>query len=303
MLRPGPAWAALLAVWVLPVEAEAQGVDIRLGGTRGDGSGILFRCPEGSPCVPNDRAFRAFVSELGQVFAPRLWSPAATSGRAGFRAGLAWSGSFVSDEAHWRLTERGQAENRPTEFLHAMHLVVRKGLPWSFEVGAQLTWMLESDMVAPGLELRWAFREGIDHFPDLALRTAVSTLLGSRDLDLTAFTADFVVSRDFAVASVAELSPFLAWGIVFTAARSDVIDPTPGTFASGTDGVLRPDRENDFVFDPVRFGDLVDQRLSLGVRARFYGIEWSVQGDVQMFADGQAFGPVGTVSTQLGLIH
>lgn len=252
-------------------------------------------------CRPNNRAFESFVAELGQVTAPRLWAPAATAGRVGFEVALGHSSSFVSDAPHWRLTDQGQATNRPTGDLHALHLALRKGLPGAFEVQAQLTWLLDSEMVTPSLELRWAFLQNAPRWPDLALRTAVGTLLGARNLSLTTWTTDILASRAFTVASTWELTPFMGFGLVLLDARSDVVDPTPGVLRTGADGQARPDRENDLVFDPVTLGERVDPRLTLGVQGRYRGLLLSVQGDLQLFSEGQFVGPVSSLSTQLGL--
>ncbi|MEM1026323.1 MAG: hypothetical protein AAGD10_13275 [Myxococcota bacterium] len=295
-------WALLAVLGVSTWAGTAHaGVDIRLAGTRGDGEGILFRC-DPAPCQPDNAGFRSLMTELAYVVAPRIAGPAETLGHSGFELGLGWAGSFVSNEDWWRLTERGQDEQAPTQFFNTLRLDLQKGLPLSLQVGAHVQWVLDSQMVAPGIELRWAFQEGYAHIPDFSLRAAVNTLLGTRDFDLTTFSADFVVSKGFTVGRAVRLAPYLGWSILLIDARSEVIDPTPTTFVASESG-LRPDVENDFVFADVDFGDDLNQRVALGLRATFSVVAVGVQGDLQLFSDGEALGPVGTVSTQLALSY
>jgi len=294
-------WALLAGLGVSTWATTAQaGVDIRLNGTRG-GEGVLFRC-DPAPCQPDNAGFRSLMTELAYVVAPRIEGPAETIGHAGFEVGLGWAGSFVSDEDWWRLTENGQENNAPTQFLNTLRLDVQKGLPLSLQLGAHVQWVLDSQMVAPGLELRWAFQEGYRFLPDFSLGASVNTLLGTRDFDLTTFSGDFVISKGFTVGQAARLAPYLGWSMMLIDARSEVIDPTPTTFVMSDEG-LRPDVENDFVFANVDFGDDVNQRLALGIRATFSVVIIGVQGDLQLFSDGEAVGPVGTVSTRVALSY
>jgi hypothetical protein len=283
------------------VSALAAGHDLRLNGTRADGTGILFSCTP-APCQPDNRAFRELTTELAYVVAPRSITPAETLGHSGFSVGMGWSGSFVSDEDYWRLTEDGQQTQRPTEFFNVLQVEFRKGLPWSFEVGTHVMWVLDSEMVAPGIDLRWSFQEGYDFLPDFALRAAVNTLLGTRDFDLTTVSVDFSLSKAFAVGGVAQLAPYFSWGVLFISATSDIVDPTPTEFVNDG-GVLRPDIENDIVFESVGPTDDFNSRAILGLRALFSVLEVSVQGELQMFSQGNVVGPVGTVGTKLGLVY
>lgn len=282
--------------------AVAGGNDFRLGGTRGDGEGILFSC-EPRPCAPDNAAFRDFATELGFLLAPRLATPAATLGVAGFEVGLLWSGHFVSDEDHWLLTEDGQATEEPSSFFQTLQLDIRKGLPLSFEVGATLTWLTDSQVFAPGLDLRWAFQEGYDFMPDFALRGAISTMVGNPDFDLTMISTDVVISKGIPAGGLANITPYASFGALFTAASSEVVDPTPTTFVEVGDPPVRiPDNENDIAFDRVDFTDEVYARVIAGVRSRFSIIDVLVQGELQMFRDGRVAGPVGTVTTKLALV-
>jgi hypothetical protein len=298
------ALAALVAASVLASSGpvRAGGTDFRLNGVDRNGQGILFSC-EPLPCAADDAAFASFATELSFLLSPRLASPAATLGVAGFEVGLLWSGHFVSDEDHWLLTEDGQDTGEAASFLQTMQLEVRKGLPLSFEVAATLSWLVDSQVFAPGLELKWAFQEGYDYLPDLALRGAVNTMVGSPDMSLTNITADFVLSKSVAAGGVARITPYASFGALFTSASSEVVDPTPTTFVEQGDPPVRvPDSENDIAFDAVGLTEEVFAKVTAGVRARFSLIDVLVQGELMMFRDGEVIGPAGTVTTKLSLV-
>jgi len=286
------------ALGVVSGSARAGGNDFRLNG---GGREILFSC-EPRPCAADDGAFRSFATELGFLLSPRLAAPAATAGVAGFEVGVLWSGHFVSDEEHWLLTEDASTTGEGSDFLQTLQLEIRKGLPWSFEVGAMLTWLSDSQIFAPGLELRWAFREGYDFLPDFAFRGAISTMVGNPDMDLTTITTDVVLSESIPAGGIVEVTPYASFGALFTAASSDVVDPTPTTFIEQGDPPVRvPDTENDIAFDAVGFGDEVYAKVVLGTRARFSLIDLAVQGEFQMFREGDVIGPAGTITTKLAL--
>lgn len=298
------ALAALLAASVVAWSGSvrAGGNDFRLNGVDGNGRGILFSC-QPLPCAADDAAFAAFASELSFVLSPRLASPAATLGVAGFEFGLLWSGHFVSDEDHWQLTEDGQRTGEGAPFLQTMQLEVRKGLPLSFEVAATMGWLVDSQIFMPGLELKWAFQEGYDFMPDFALRGAINTMVGSPDLSLTNVTTDLVISKPIPAGGIVRITPFVSLGALFTAASSQVVDPTPTTFVEQGDPPIRvPDTENDIAFEAVGLAEEVFAKVTGGVRARFSLVDLLVQGELMMFRDGELIGPAGTVTTKLALI-
>ncbi|NJK90130.1 MAG: hypothetical protein HC923_12595 [Myxococcales bacterium] len=279
----------------VPTPASALSNDFRLNQTRPDGSGILFTCASGT-CAPDNRGFRSFATELAFITAPRFAAPADTLGVAGFEVGVQWSGSFLSDDDHWGLTEEAGESGQRTSFLQTLQLGVRKGLPFSFEVGASMSWLVDSEMFIPGVELRWAFQEGYDFLPDFAVRGAVSHLVGNRDMSLTVLSTDVTLSKTAALGGLCRLTPFVGFGALWTAASSEIVDPTPSTLVGG-----QPDTPNDIVFESVDLTDEVQARAAAGIRARFSLVDVQVQGELQMFRDGELVGPVGTLSANLGL--
>lgn len=279
-----------------PGAAHAGDLDFRLNGTTPAGDGILFdRCGADDGCLfrANNAAFRDFTTQLGFVIAPRMASPAETLGHAGFHVSAMWSGSIVSGEEYWLVTERGQGGDGTPGLVQTLQLDVRKGLPFSFEVGANLVWLADSEMFAPGLEVRWALQEGFQYIPDLAIRGAVNHMVGNRDLLLTTVGADVVLSKSFGLGGTVNLAPYASWSLLFIAATSRVIDPTP---------LDENDLPSNLVFDERTPASDINHRLTVGLRLLYAVVNISVQGEFQMLSDYETGGSgVATITTKLGL--
>jgi hypothetical protein len=193
--------------------------------------------------------------------------------------------------------------------LQTLQLDVRKGLPFSFEIGVNFMWLIDSELFAPGLEVRWALQEGYKWVPDFSLRGSVNHMVGNRDLLLTTVGADATISKNFGLFGMVNVAPYLSWSFIFIAATSRVIDPTPDveiteevlTPDGTTRDVARSDIENNFVFQEVTLGNQLHHKLTIGLRTVYYVLNVSVQGEFQMFGGDKAFGPVATISTKLGL--
>ncbi|MFO0725511.1 MAG: hypothetical protein U1E65_17135 [Myxococcota bacterium] len=294
MLRETRAIAALAAVAILGVSGRAQaaGNDFRLNARSADGNGILF-----TGSTPNPDAWRRLTTELAYVMSPRLAEPAETLGHAGFQVAMLWSGSLVSSgESYWGVTERAQLPNgKASPLLSTLQLDLKKGLPFSFELGANVAWLVESNMVAPGLEVRWTFQEGYALAPDVGIRAGVTHLVGNRDLSMTVVGIDGVISKGFGIGGFMHLAPYLSWTVMMVAASSRVIDPTP---------TVDKDFGDNFVFPELKPGDNIHHKLTLGARALFYVLNLSFQSEFEMLekdATGtKFFGSVATVSVKLG---
>jgi hypothetical protein len=220
------------------------------------------------------------------VLGPRLAAPAETLGHAGFHVSAGWTGSFVdANRPEWRVTDVARRTGEASGLLQTLAVDVRKGLPFSFEVGAQLQWLVDSEVFAPGAELRWALEETHDYVPDLAFRAAVSHVVGNRDLSLTTAAFEGSVSKDFGLFGMVSLTPYLGWALVLPTARSGIIDPTPATFVGMP---RRPDVENDFVFEAVELGDVTNHRVTAGLRVLVHIVAVTVQGEIQALGEEAA---------------
>jgi hypothetical protein len=118
---------------------------------------------------------------------------------------------------------------KPEASMGTTQIHVRKGLPFSFEVGTVLTLLDDSDLMAVGVEGKWSLHEDIFWpLPDLAIHGGVNTLLGSSDLVLTNLQIDALTSLPIGIGSVVNLTPFGGYGVVLPFSASRLIDTTPG---------------------------------------------------------------------------
>ncbi len=216
--------------------------------------------PCGNSPSGDQEAFTEIAREYGMAFAPRLLGPAETLGVNGFQFGFQLgltniNQTEVTDGSTTPYWTRTVEDESPPSVLKTVHLDMKKGLPYSLEIGASMSWLFDSEMFAFGGNVKWAPNEGIDAFPvDFAARFSASRVVGSSQLDLTTLGLDLILSRGFGVGGVANLAPYMAYSPVFVFARSGVLDSTP---AIGTD----PQRS--FVFEKE---ELTIHRFVVGTR-------------------------------------
>jgi hypothetical protein len=152
-------------------------------------------------------------------------------------------------------------------------LHVRKGLPWSFELGARAAWFEKSRMGTGTVELKWALNEGFTYLPDIGVRAHVTKLLNSRDFDVTAGGIDLGLGKQFAIAGMVTLTPYVGWNLVFVGASTGNIDFNPGRSLADADQA-GSQYTDYFVFDNV-------QAASNAIN-RFYGGFRFIGGVVQL---------------------
>lgn len=213
--------------------------------------------PCGTRPTPDQEAFASLAKEYGMIFAPSLVAPAETMGINGFQFNIQVGLHAINaSEDYWT---RAVEDGDPSDFMSTVRLDVRKGLPYSFEVGMNATYLVESELWAFGGMLKWALNESVDAFPvDIAVRGSVNRVVGSPQIELTTVGLDAVLGKSFGVGGVANLSPYIGYSPVWTFARSGVIDGTPGN---------GEDLQNSFVFaeeEAVLHRFLVGTRVMLG---------------------------------------
>lgn len=252
----------LLSVVVLPRPALANRYDLHLGNFIND------TCS--GDC--SQQLFHDLMRELGMASAPVFLSPAETLGLNGFSFALEGSVVPINNDAdYWQLATEGS----PGSVLFIPHLHVRKGLPFSFEVGAQLSMVPESELFVVGAEVKWAMNEGFYLIPDLAIRFAVNHIIGSKDFELTNGGWDISVSKAFGIGGMFSLTPYAGYNMLFIHASSHV--------------VLENTTEMDqFVFSKVNWKDNMIHRFFVGLRLTTYIFQITVEGlfsnhDLHMF--------------------
>ncbi len=267
----------LLSACVFARPSLANRYDLHLGNFIND------TCSATNTCYPNQR-FRGLMRELGMATAPVFLSPAETLGLNGFS--FAFEGSVVpinNDADYWSPDywnpdlRIGQpvSEGKPGSVLFIPHLHVRKGLPFSFEVGAQLSMVPESELFIVGAEVKWAMNEGFYLIPDLAIRFAVNHIVGSKDFELTTGGWDVSVSKAFGVGGMLSLTPYAGYNMLFLHASSHVV----------LDATAEMDQ---FVFSKVNWKDNMVHRFFVGLRLTTYIFQITLEGlfsnqDLHMF--------------------
>jgi hypothetical protein len=197
------------------------------------GSCDSFGGPNNTNCLATstkDKAFRSFAGQLGEVMTIKGVAPADSPGVAGFvfqidRSFNDFDVKADGAENPWVLAHK---TSDPADSMGTTQIHVRKGLPFSFEVGTVLTLLDDSDLMAVGVEGKWALHEDIFWpLPDLAIHGGVNTLLGSSDLVLTNLQIDALLSLPIGIGSVVNLTPFGGYGVVLPFSASRLIDTTP----------------------------------------------------------------------------
>lgn len=137
-------------------------------------------------------AYRTVVRQLGVAIANKPLLPAETLGINGFDVSLVNTWSFIDayekdGVAPW---ERVNQDGDPSHVLWMPALQVRKGLPFSLEVGGTLGYLAFSRQTAFGAFGRWAVLEGYPSLaPDLTVQVGYSGYIGNSELALGAMDA------------------------------------------------------------------------------------------------------------------
>jgi hypothetical protein len=210
---------------------------------RGDRNDLTLERIIGMPTVPgmfNDPSdpvrqtqYKSLMSELSVVMSPRALAPSDTLGYSGFQLAFETSFTQITNTAdYW---QKG-VENVSSSFLPTISVMARKGI-WlplpGFEIGAGATKLMDSSMYAVQGYAKLALHEGFHDWaiPSLAVRGAVSRVLGTSQVDLTVLSLDASVSKSFGIAGTVTLDPYLGAGTLLSFVRGQVIDTTPNVDA------------------------------------------------------------------------
>lgn len=229
---------------------------------------------------PDQAAFKEYARELGNAISPKLLAPAETLGINGFQFATQLSITNIKDtEDYWQI---GVEDSDPPGTLMATHLTMRKGLPFSFEVGGTATYLVQSELWSFGAEGKWSLNEAVDDVPvDLGIRAAYSRMVGSTQMNLSTFNLDIILSRSFGAGGVVNIAPYMAYSPLWVYASSEVLDPTPA---------IPDDPQNNFVL--AKENPSV-HRFIFGMRFIFAGVNFTPEASL---AQG-----IQTYSVNLGL--
>lgn len=216
--------------------------------------------------------FRGFVRELGAAISSVNLMPPETLGHAAFSVSAELSVVSLDTDAFDFPSDR---PNNGTLLIPALH--VRKGLPFSLEVGGRGAWLDKSHMVALTGELKWALNEGFAYLPDVGVRGHLTRLLGTRDFQVTTAGADFGIGKQFAIGGMLTLTPYAGWDLVFVGASASNVDFDPGRSPEASVATRNAQFENTAVFQEVKMGE--------NSHNRFYGGLRFISGIVQLGAE------------------
>jgi len=179
----------------------------------------------GNPGTSNAQAnarvngdFKAFSRTIAAVMTSTSLTPPKSLGHAGFAVNAELGVVGLPSDVYIP-TERAQTS---TVLVPSIH--VRKGLPFSIDLGARVGWLDRSSMFAATGEIRWAVNEGfIAWLPDIALRLHATQLLNTRNLHLTATGLDASVGKQFPLGGMVTITPYGGIDMTGVSSRSDVI--------------------------------------------------------------------------------
>ena len=206
--------------------------------------------------------FRAFARRLGAAMTSVNLAPPETLGHSAFAI-----------SAELSVVDFGVA-TKPTDLptqrqvggpvlLPSIH--IRKGLPWSFELGVRAAWFEKSRMGTGTVELKWALNEGFTYLPDICVRGHVTKILNSRDFDVTAGGLDLGIGKQFAIAGMVTLTPYIGWNLVFVGASTNNVDFQPDRTLAQSDAPT-DQFKNYYIFENVLAATNTNNRFYGGFR-------------------------------------
>ncbi len=161
--------------------------------------------------------YAQLIRELGVTIAARAIAPPETLGASGFEIVFDTPMSFIDvrqvggEPSPW---ERAHIDEDPGSFAYTPGLTLRKGLPFSLEVGFTGRWMGNSRQGVFGGSIRAALVEGYKPFPDVTLHLGYTGYVGNDELELGVLDAGVTIGSTFAVgpgegARNVRLTPYL----------------------------------------------------------------------------------------------
>jgi hypothetical protein len=205
--------------------------------------------------------FRIFANELGAALTSVNLMPPSTLGHLGFAVNADLS--VISFRTHSFLMPTEVPSNGA---ILSPSLHVRKGLPFSFELGARAGWIEQSSMVLGTVELKWAINEGFENWPDIGVRGHLTRLLNARDFELFATGVDLGVGKRFVIADTVAVTPYLGWNLVWVGAYSSAVDFNPERSYVDTISAPTAPLVDAGVFEDVAAGSNSHHRFYGGLR-------------------------------------
>ena len=193
------------------------------------------------------------VLELGSTIANKPAGPSRTLGVSGFHVGLSNTLGFIRtgsidgiNPTGWDLVD---PDEDPLPVLFVPQLQVRKGLPASLEIGANLGWIGMSETASLGAYGRWGLVEGYRYLPDVSIQLGYAGYVGNDEMELGVldFSTNIGYTLPFgpvAGINVSKFSPFVSLGFqrIHAAPRSDLSTTGLGERVTELSGFEDPDQ-------------------------------------------------------------
>jgi hypothetical protein len=243
----------------LATNAQADNHDVSMAG--------FIQCNSTGVCYPEVGDYETFLAEYAFGLAPNLLSPADTLGYSGFYVGV--EGTLTPRiPGNASLWNKATAADGYSGLMFVPKIHVRKGLPWSFEIGGTFSYLVQSEVVAIGGEIKWSLFEGYHNgwrggLPDVAVRGTVSRIIGLKDVDLTLVGVDGSISYTLEIGGTVTLTPYTGYQYIWTIARIEpllakddngVIQEEDGQGNWNTTGLSDPNLGRHKLFLGFRFG-------------------------------------------------
>jgi hypothetical protein len=202
------------------------------------------------PSMSAQTSYRSLMSELGVVMAPKFLDPSDTLGWSGFHFSFDSTWTSISNRADF--WQRGVRDAGSSGFLPTVTVMARKGI-WapapSFELGIGGSYLIDSPMFGLLAYAKFGIHEGFHGWaiPSIAVRLAVSHVVGTPEVDMTVISTDLSLSKSFGISGTLKLDPYLGANALVTITRSGVIDTTPNIDAY-KQGALAPDLNANTTF-------------------------------------------------------
>jgi len=262
------------AIWVLGVAAAtavpatsfANPYDISIRG--------LGRPRVANLTDPAVQRYKFLSNELAIAMSPKALAPAETLGMDGFEFSLVTTHTPISIHEDYWLGQPGnpvfegvsRGRDLPDTFwTPTAHL--RKGLPLSAEIGISGSYLAWSEIFALGAEFKLALHESFFRWaPALAARMAFSRMFGTSDLDIITGEADGIMSLPFGIGGMAQLTPYVGFGMLFVHINSQVIDETPYAVRDAATDQRGGASGSLYNFPTIEWKDNTHQRVFGGLR-------------------------------------
>ncbi len=210
-----------------------------------------YRClPSGSDfqVKPDNARFQTWAKQFAAALSPKFHAPPKTLGATDFDMGFEYSLNQIPSSTGWDDALEGVDRKTPDpgkaasaeNMLHTVQLHFRKGLPFSFEIGATGTYLMQSEMYLLGGEIRWAAFEGFHFAPEVGFRMNYQHLFGAPDLDVDMFNWDLSVGKAFPLGGMIVLNPYTGYSLVYAIVAPHVVDPSFDKYNNGK--LLKLDR-------------------------------------------------------------